>query len=168
MASDWSSHVVSQLVAVWWPAARLHGSFGHVPSDSSLQLTHLPYRHFLISLESDFWCRSKGGLYNLIEVLHGNLFRHFPVILLLNWTSYKLLYLTWTIQLRLCFLVVPRIKPTWLISAIGELNSQTDGIWLRFPCVFAAGRNFGTSCEIAWELQPCAIRLLSSACTPTI
>ena len=70
--SDWwhliKVHTPSQLVAIWGPAARLRGSFGHVPSDFSLQLVHLLNRHFLISPGSDFQCHSNGVLHNSVEV----------------------------------------------------------------------------------------------------
>ena len=57
---------------------------------SFLWVVPLLNRHFLISPGSDFRCHSNGVLYNSIEVLRENLIRHFPVILLSNWTLYKL------------------------------------------------------------------------------
>ena len=133
MTFDRSSHAVSQLVAIWGPAARLRGSFGHVPSESSLPLVHLPYRHFLILSGSDFQCHSNGVLHNSIEVLCGNLFRHFLVILLSNWTLYKLdttmSYTSHTAMARLLKLfirynralsigTISHCRPKWLCTGV--------------------------------------------------
>ena len=93
MAHGRSSHAISQLVPKSRPAAKIHGNSNQMPSvwlSSFLYIVHLLYRHFSISLGSDFWCHSNSVLHNLMEVLCGNLFRHLLVILLSNWAGYKL------------------------------------------------------------------------------
>ena len=171
---------------VWWHMAKLpctlaagpqiatscemRGNFDQMSSYFSLQLVHLLNRHFLISLGSNFLCHSNGVLHYSIEVLCGNLIWHLLVILFSNWTLYKLdttvsymKHIAWTMLYS-----VTQNKA--YLTDISHRRAEESDWWhlIKVPTAFTAGRDLGTSCEIAWELWPDAIRLLSAACTPTI
>ena len=167
MVSDWSVHAFSQLVAIWGAAARLHGSFGHVPSDSSLQLVQLPYKHFLILPGSDFRCHSNGVLHSSIKVLRGNLFRHLLVILLLNWAGYKLDttvscmdHIAWT-------MLHSSTQNKAHLTGISHRkeDSQIDGIWSKFPRLRSWSRSGDQLRDCVGALAMCHQTLLCSLYT---